>query len=297
MLNKFQRNYQLEVQGNDGNIHTFNYPLTLEFQIKRDVLASANTGNFRIYNLGQSTRNTIFKDPFSPSLSFRSLTLKAGYGNTLPIIFNGNVKSAGSYRISNSVNFITEIEGFDYGWAITNATSSFNFSGTVSTLAVINLLVADMQKTVPNKSLGVGAISPQFNTPYSTRGVSMVGSTWNNLQKVTNNQTFIDNGNIFSLFENDVFDGDLAVINSETGLLGTPRKMDQKLVIEILFEPRLTIGQQVSVQSSSLQQFNGNYKIVGLEHRGVISGAVGGECKTIVSCLIPFEKLNILNGL
>lgn len=302
MLNKFQRNYELDVQGNDGQLHTFKYPLTLEFQVKRNVLASANTGNFRIYNLGQNTRDLIFKDQFSQSLSFRSLILKAGYGLTMPIIFNGNVKLAQSYRIDRSVNFITEIQGYDYGWVMTNATSTFNQSGTVTKRQIINQLIADLQKTVPldpqNKglSLGVGAISPQFDVTYANQGVSIVGSTWDNLQKITNNQTFIDNGKVYCLFENDVFEGDLTVIDSETGLLGTPKKADRLITMEILFEPRLNIGQQISLESRSLTQFNGNYKIVGIEHHGVISGAVGGECKTIVSALLPFEKINLLSG-
>lgn len=296
MLNKFQRNFELEVQGNDGQIHTFKYPLTLDFQVKRNVLASANTCNLKIYNLGENTRNLIFKDQFSQSLSFRSLILKAGYGLTMPIIFNGNVKMAQSYRLDRSVNFITEIEGFDYGWAMINATSSFNLSGSVTHRQIIDQLVKDLQSSVPNNALGIGAISDQFDTNYTTKGVSIAGSSWNNLQKITNNQSFIDNANIFCLFENDVFDGDLTIINSETGLLGTPKKSDRLITMEILFEPRLNIGQQISLQSRSLTQFNGDYKIVGIEHHGTISGAVGGECKTIVSALLPFEKINLLSG-
>lgn len=296
MLNKFQRNYELTVQGNDGNLHTFNYPLTLDFQVKRNVLSSANTGNFRIYNLGQNTRDQVFKDQFSQSLSFRSLILKAGYGNTIPVIFNGNVKMAQSYRLDRSVNFITEIEGYDYGWVMVNAKSSFNISGNVTTRQIINQLIKDLQMAVPGNGLSVGAISNKFDTTYTTRGISVVGSSWDNLQKFTNNQTYIDNGNVYCLFENDVFEGDLTVIDSETGLLGTPKKADRLITMEILFEPRLSIGQQISLQSRSLTQFNGNYKVVGIEHQGTISGAVGGQCKTIVSALLPFEKINLLSG-
>ena len=102
------------------------------------------------------------------------------------------------------------------------------------------------------------------------------------------------------LFENDVFNGDLQIINSSTGLLGTPRKQDRLIIVEILFEPRLQVGQQVQIQSNSLAQYpntnNGIFKVVGIEHRGIISGAVGGECKTVVSCLLPFEKINVVNA-
>lgn len=296
MLNKFQRNYELLVEGNDGQLHTFRYPLTLDFQVKRNVLASANTCNLRIYNLGKNTRDLIFKDQFSQSLSFRSLILKAGYGTTMPVIFNGNVKMAQSFRLDRSVNFITEIQGYDYGWVMVNAQSSFNLSGTVTTRNIIDQLIKDLQKSVPSNGLGVGAISNRFDATYTTRGVTVSGSSWNNMQKFTNGLTYIDNGNVYCLFENDVFVGDLTVIDSATGLLGTPKKADRLIIMEILFEPRLNIGQQINLQSRSLTQFNGTYKIVGIEHHGTISGAVGGECKTIVSALLPFERINVLSG-
>jgi hypothetical protein len=310
MLLKFQRNYELEVVGNDGNLYVFTYPLTLEFMVKRNVLASANTGNFRIYNLGQQHRNVIYKDQFSPNLSFRSLIVKAGYGVnqaiSLPIIFQGNVMQAQSYRQEKSVNFITEIDGYDYAWVMTNASSNRNYpSGTVLQSQIIKDLIGDLTKTVPtdptNKgaSLGVGAISPQYDVTYN-QNVAIVGNTWDNLQKITNNQAYIDNGNVYCLFENDVFNGDLTIIDSQTGLLGTPKKQDRMIIVEMLFEPRLQVGQQVQIISSSLAQYpnnnNGYFKVVGIEHRGTISGAVSGECKTIVSCLLPFESINVLNA-
>lgn len=305
MQTKFQRNYSLSVQGNDGEVHIINYPLTLELSIKRSVLASANTGTFRVFNLGQPTRNQIYKDQFTQSLSFRSLILKAGYGDTLATLFNGNVKYAQSERISGSVDFVTHIEGFDFGWAMTNAQSTFNLvpgedAPVIDSPLVTNQLIRDLQSTVPKGSkLGVGAISNQIQkggSAYQTwpRGLYVNGPTWPKLQEITQNNVYIDNGNVFVLFENDVFNGELTVIDSTTGLLGTPRKADRLLIIELLFEPRLTIGQKVKLNSRSLAQFNGDYKIIGLEHRGVISGAVSGELKTIVTVLLPFESLNVV---
>lgn len=310
MLLKFQRNYELEVVGNDGRLYIFPYPLTLEFMVKRNVLASANTGNFRVYNLGQQHRNVIYKNQFDINVSFRSLVLKAGYGVgqaiTLPIIFQGNVMQAQSYRLEKSVNFITEIDGYDYGWVMTNAKSNRNYpAGTVTQSKIIKDLIGDLQVTVPtdptNKgaALSVGAVSPQFDVPYN-QNVAIVGNTWDALQKVTNNQAYIDNGNVYCLFENDVFEGDLTIIDSQTGLLGTPKKQQNFLIVEMLFEPRLQVGQQVQIISSSLSQYpnsnNGIFKVVGIEHRGTISGAVGGECKTVVSCLLPLEKINVVKA-
>ena len=235
------------------------------------------------------------------------MILKAGYGFgqaiTLPIVFQGNVMQAQSYRLEKSVNFITEIDGYDYAWVMTNAKSNFNApAGTLKQSEVIKRLISDLQSTVPsdptNKgaALGIGAVSTQYDVPYN-QNLSVVGNTWEALQSVTNNQVYIDNGNVFCLFENDVFSGDLTVIDSTTGLLGTPKKQDRLIIVETLFEPRLQVGQQVQIQSDSLSQYpssnNGIFKVVGIEHRGTISGAVGGQCKTIVSCLLPLEKVNV----
>lgn len=307
MQTKFQRNYSLSVQGNDGNTHVISYPLTLEFQIKRDSLYSINSSTFRIYNLGQPTRNLIYLDQFNQGLVFRSLKLLAGYGTTLSTVFNGNVKFAQSYREEKGVNFITEIEGFDFGWAAVNAQSNFNLSPgvdapVIDSPLVINRLIKDLQATVPKGSnLSIGAISNQFNkggNAYQTwdRGFMVANPTWPKIQEITQNNSYIDNGKVYVLFEDDVFDGELTVIDSSTGILGTPKKSNQRIDVETLFEPRLQIGQQIQLKSASLSQFNGNYKVIGLEHRGIISGAVGGELKTIISLLLKINTNLINNG-
>ena len=244
-------------------------------------MASANTGNFKVYNLGQQHRNVIYKNQFDVNTAFRSLVLKAGYGVgqaiTLPIIFQGNVMQAQSYRLEKSVNFITEIDGYDYGWVMTNAKSNRNYpAGTVTQSKIIKDLIGDLQTTVPSdptnkgSALNIGAVSPQFDVTYG-QNVAIVGNTW-----------------------------DLTIIDSQTGLLGTPKKQQNFLIVEMLFEPRLQVGQQVQIISSSLSQYpssnNGVFKVVGIEHRGTISGAVGGECKTIVSCLLPLEKINLVTA-
>ena len=53
----------------------------------------------------------------------------------------------------------------------------------------------------------------------------------------------------------------------------------------MLFEPRLMVSQGVTLKSDTAKNFVGTYKIVGLTHRGTISGAVNGECRTTVSML------------
>ena len=51
----------------------------------------------------------------------------------------------------------------------------------------------------------------------------------------------------------------------------------------MIFEPRLQIGQFVRIKSQTETFYNGVYKVVGIEHSGIISDAQSGQCKTKVS--------------
>lgn len=64
----------------------------------------------------------------------------------------------------------------------------------------------------------------------------------------------------------------------------------------MLFEPRLTIGQQVQLQSQTNRIFNGMYKVMGFEHSGMISPAVGGDCKSSVSLWLGTQVLETVTG-
>jgi len=80
-------------------------------------------------------------------------------------------------------------------------------------------------------------------------------------------------------------------------LLGTPKKSQNRIIVEILFEPAITVGQQVELQSRTLpNEFNQSYKVLGIEHYGTISGAKGGKLKTVLS-LDARQLINQLVGI
>jgi hypothetical protein len=68
------------------------------------------------------------------------------------------------------------------------------------------------------------------------------------------------------------------------------------LDFEMLFEPRLTIGQTVQLKSDTNRIFNGIYKVMGFEHSGTISDAVAGPCKTSVSLWLGTQVLETVKG-
>ena len=293
-MSKFQRNYKLEVMGGDGMIHIFTYPLTLQFHISRAALASANNASLRLYNLNQDTRRSIYKDYFNNiDGSFKSVKLYAGYGDNLTLILSGHIKEASSYKEEGAVDFTTHIDVYDWSFAMANSLSAWTSVSPAPKQEVINRLVNDLVVNSPSSSnLGVGYISffpGDYGRPYTADG-----NTWDKLKEATNDHCFIDNGLIHCLLDDDIFVGDTTLIDASTGLLSSPKKSESLLKIDILFEPTLQVGQKIGLRSSTESLYNDEYKIIGIEHSGIISGSVGGKCKT--SLILNSGKFTLVNG-
>jgi hypothetical protein len=294
----------MTVQGGDGQTYTFGYPTTLEFHVESRALASANTASFRLYNLNSNTRKVIYKDYFDieGSNSLRLVTLMAGYGDALSRVFYGNIKEAQSFREEGSVNFITSIDCYDWSFAMVNALSRDTLGPPEYPLpllrsTVIDRLINDLTKVgisrgVVNKE-GFDLGGAPYLKAY-TPAANYDGNTWEALKHETNDHCFIDNGTVHCMLDDDCFEGDTILINSDMGLLSTPKKSKNLMKIDILFEPSIRLGQRVELMSQSEPLYNGPYKVIGIEHHGIISGAVGGKCRTTLLLNAGEYKLNVL---
>ena len=281
---KFQRAYELSIETADQSLITVTDPLTLEFNIERNTQASLNSANFRILNLGELTRQRIYKARFDTNI-YRAIELKAGYAGETPVVFSGNVLEAFSYKEEGSVDVYTDIFCHDNGFDTVNAFSSFAVKAGEKQ-RVIERLAGDF----PNIQKGKFS---EFEGE-SFRGRSILGNTFKLLLEETLGGLFIDNGVANGLKDNDCLLGDILKIESSTGLLGSPKRADTLLTVELLFEPKLKVGQRVELNSQTERNFNGIYKVAGIQHSGTISGAVGGKCKTIVSLWYGTDVLRIL---
>jgi hypothetical protein len=277
---KFGRQYQLsiEVKPDAQNITTSNVvlelPFTVEFEVNRDNSPSAQTGTFKILNLSAKTRNLLFKDPWNTA-EFRAIQFRAGYNGVLSLLFNGTVKSCVSYRDSGSTEFVTEIEAYDGAYGMMNGDTSKTFVGGTTAKQIIQELNNNLPGTSSTPVVG--------NWPAVTaRGSVYSGNTWKHIYALTNGLAVIDNGQLKCLQENEVIEAEIPVINSDSGLLGSPRRSEQAIEVDMIFEPRLTLSQLVYLESTVNPQLNGPYKVMGIHHQGTISDAVCGDAKTTV---------------
>lgn len=283
-MDKYNRNYLLLVQKKDGTTLQIKRPFTVEFDIHRNSLSSANVASFRIYNLAPNNRSQIRKDQFDWG-DLRTISFAAGYGDNLSLAFGGNISQAWSVR--EGTNMITQIESYDGGFAYINAVTGQSFPAGTPQSTVIDTLVKSLPGATPG-SIGtfVGQIS---------KGNSYNGSTTDILTQITGGGFFIDNGKAHCLNDNECLSGDVPLINAQSGLLGTPVKEATFINFDMLFEPSLRVAQLVNLQSQTAEaDFNGTHKVLSLKHTGTISEAVCGNAITTVG-LLPGVFVNAAN--
>lgn len=277
---KWGLTYLLKCETGTGDTIEISMPFTLEFNVVRTINGSANTGNFTLFNLNQSSRKSIYKDPYIQE--FRAVQLFAGYDdgeNTLlPMLFNGHMKAACSFR--QGVDFHTEIEAYDGAMAMTEgSTAQSQKSG-----GNLKDLMEGMMKALPGIQ---GATVGGGYDQELKRGQTVFGNPAEWLKMQSKNRFFIDKNHAYVLADDEVLKGDIETIDASTGLIGTPRKNKTLVEIETIFEPRVTIAQTLELISETNPDLNGVYKVVEINHSGNISPQVGSQVTT---------KLKLYNG-
>jgi len=273
---KFGRTFRVTIDLGDGSDPLIiTPPITIQFTVNRSLNSSLNTMQIDIYNLSKKVRDLIFQE-FYGSERKKTITLEAGYAGNLSTIYKGSIFEAYSGR--EGTNIITSIESRSGSWEIAQSMTYTTLSKGLTVKEILQFLGGQFQ------NLQIGAIGDYSDT--LLRPVVINGSTWEYVKKYSDNQAFIDNEKIYVLKNNETIQGEYAVIDKDTGILQTPRRQGNYLTVTTLFEPRLTIGQEVDLKSSIAPVYDGNFKVQGIQHTGIISEAVNGACQTTVDLFL-----------
>ena len=275
---KLGRQYRLTVQSVDENDNpieeaiVITNPITMRFSVNRTLFADINSMDVELYNLAPDTYNKLFFDYFNTKR--RTIILEAGYkGQELSIIFIGDVWNC--YTSRQGSDIITKIHalvGLRSLQVQTDATLA-----NISRNQILTKAANDMMMDIE--------IYSGEDTKF-TRPVSLEGNSMGIIQKYSDNNAFIDNGKIIVLNDRDVFNGEVVLINDESGLLGVPRHEDALLSVDIILEPRILIGQLIEIQSRIMSEFDGQYKVYGIKHEGIISDAISSSATTTLEMLV-----------
>jgi hypothetical protein len=274
-VDKTQRNFRLTIDAINGQKLTVTPPFTIEFDITRNILSSANVSSIKIYNLSENNRNSIYKDKNNFAL-YRAVQLNAGYGDILPVIFKGNVSH--SWSVREGTNFISYIEAYDGGFAFVNSDVASSYPAGTPQRVIYEDMISKLGPTVSPGVIGNYGDS-------SSRGSSYQGNPADLITQLTGGAFFIDNEKAYVLKNEEVLQGSIEAISSDSGLLGTPIREETIVHFDMIFEPRLMIGQLLTLDSSTFKIINGAYKVISIKHRGMISDSVCGSAITTVGLL------------
>lgn len=280
MVNKFNRQYRLTLKlTEEDNAVVIEPPFTISFSVQRNISSSLNQMRLNVFNLGKVLRQQIFQDRFNIK-KYKKVILQAGY-DKISTIFVGNLLEA--YSLRQKQDIITYINAQDGGFGVRNSYSNFSMKSGATFKDTISRLFQDMQNIATGK---IGDIEGSHK-----RGSVFNGNTFNLLRKQSKENVFIDNEIINALKDNEVIEGNVFLISSETGLLGTPRRKDAIIEVDLLFEPKIIIGQIVELKSRIDSRFDGQYKVIGIGHNATISEAIGGNAKTTLQLFIGTQLL------
>lgn len=253
----------------DDEVITVAFPFSCNFQIDTGIYSTSNSGQFQFYNLSKPIQQKIWLDLYESGKKYVKIDFYAGYNNTMPLIFSGYVLECTSTRESGSPDWVTNVSAFNAGdffkYGFINATFT---QGT--TLADIVRMATSGTEVTP------GYLTDEIKP--IKRDETFIGQTMDLLtRKFAGYNVYINNNELNIIGENDVVPGDVEVITDETGLLGSPRRANLFLEIDVLFSPQLRVGQAISLLSESMPEFNRAYQIVNIKHQGIISPTVSGK--------------------
>ena len=285
MHKKFQCHYKLMLNWYDNGQPkqaVISDPITIEFNIVKST-RSQNSTTITIYNLDKGTREALYQDIIilNTNETVKWVTLEAGYGEQLAVVSMGYVKQCFSHR--NGADFITQMEVIDPD-ILTEYTGVTFEAGTTFQQAYDYLLAQ-----LPSLRRGeTGVLEGEFKIP-----TVFDGNTFILMNRLTGGHTFVDNKVINTLGDRETLsDYGCYYIAADTGLLETPKRYDTVLEVTMLFEPTIKLGQMVDLRSSAQARFNGQYKVLGINHNCLISGASDGIRTTTLQLQYIIETAN-----
>lgn len=289
-MKKFNARYKATIITPDEQI-IVQYPITCKFSMRAGTLSQATRATIQFFNLAPSTRNKIFQDAYIYDTSkWKYITFEAGYENEpMTLCFKGRIMQAYSYKSSGAVDVITDIQALPLN--ILGCYTSCTFEAGTTFQEAHNRIVSDM----PDLIIGnVGSLEGAFSTP-----VTFEGDAFKELNKLTGGHSFIDNGILNTIMDNEVIDVPVPIISDSSVLLETPIRRDNNLEIKMLFKPDILIGQLFEVQSSVSPNFNGQFKVIDYAHDCLFSATQSGSRTTTVNLwlgpMLPKSNISLTN--
>lgn len=240
-----------------------------EFRVKKSRDSTANSIEFKVYNLSGATR-TKFETVDN------RVVLSAGYALTgLQVLAIGDILKASTDYPSPEI--VTSVTAGDGAKSLRGTRISSSYEAGVSAKTIVDQIV---------EKLGVDGSDINFDLSGSFRqGWSYVGRAQDALDKLAARFGFswsIQNNTLQITQKKGVTERPSVLLTPQTGLIGVPYKVEDArtdsdknreppgLMVRCLLNPTVLPGDTVEVRSSLVP--SGTYRVNSVEHRGDTHG-------------------------
>lgn len=219
--------------------------MRIKFSVKRTDNMTPNTADIYIYNLEEQTALRI-------KAEFKKVLLQAGYQSNYGVIFQGNIKQVIIGRESGTDTFVNIQAGdgdLSYNFAVVNATVAAGATQGDQVAAAI-------------QSMNAGGVTAghlgEFPTVQLPRGKVMFGEAKNYLRQVANNTEknwSIQDEKVTFVPKKSYLPGQVVVLTSKTGMIGTPQQTNTGLNVKCLLNPNILVGGRIKIDNKSVELF------------------------------------------
>ena len=218
--------------------------LRIQFKIKKSDAQTPNTAEIRVYNLAPDTAKQIRKE-------FKRVVLQAGYESNYGVIFDGNIKQVRMGRENGTDTYIDIAAGDGddaYNYAVVNTTLAAGAkqsdqinaaAGSMVSRGVKQGFIAD----TGSASLPRGKVMYGNARDYLRQSAEASGTTWS-----------VQDGKLQLVSLTSVLPNQAVVLNSKTGLVGTPEQTNDGIKARCLLNPMLKIGGKVKINEKDVAQ-------------------------------------------
>lgn len=233
-------------------------PLRISFSFQKSDLETANTGTISIWNLNKQHLSVLNQKNCIVSLS-------AGYGNRLSMIFTGVVSIVSTTR--DGADIKTDIEVVDNLIELRCKYLSLSYSGKVNWKTIFEDIAQQLGVVVTfSHNAKFSNVSNGFTfvglaKDALTKGCNSCGLSWN-----------LQNGVLQIKKPGDVMSNYVYLLNSSSGIIGIPERVDisdgdeteKKQLgwdVEYLLNGAINIGDYVKLETDTVKGYFGVYAI------------------------------------
>ncbi len=267
----FLRKIELKIGDDAGDGLDFS-ALRIQFNVSKKDSATPNSARITIFNVAQSTVAQVQKE-------FKNVYLSAGYDDNCAAIFHGTIQKVVFARENGTDGILTIAAGdgdVAHNFAVVNKT----LSAGATQKDVIAAANAEYAKNGTESGF-----SADFETRTLPRGKVMFGMARDFMQSGARNSGTnfsVQDGKTQFVAENGALPDEAFVLNSATGLIGSPMQSTDGVQCTCLLNPRLKIGAVVQVaqkdvtesidEESAALAADGYYRIYSLDFNGDTHG-------------------------